>query len=226
VGYRFRSGLGVGIGATAMWFPAAQEIEIEDGPSAQPSTFGVRWAFFIDWRRIDRTGAPAAARPATSLLDELLVEAHVAERWRSGGLLATEVGGRLGWRGLFVGAGYQPPARWDQLGIPIEVSAIPLAAGWRPVVWSKWSLELQAEAALLVEQLSFRQGSDTYAAWEVGVGGGAMLGYRFSWGLGFGIGASLSWFPAAREIQAGDQSSRLSHLGVKWGVFVDWRDAR
>lgn len=49
--YRASNGLGLGIGALAGWFPAAETITIPAGPSARLSQGTVKWGFFVDWRR-------------------------------------------------------------------------------------------------------------------------------------------------------------------------------
>jgi hypothetical protein len=189
-----------------------------------------RAAAMIRTTKRSRSAPDVRKQPASSAARGLRLEGHLGGRFRSGGLLSLEVGGRLGWRGLFVGAGYQPGAEWDLEGRPVEVRAVPLAAGWRPVVWRRRSWELRAEVALLVEHMMLRrldlEEAGGHGHWDVGVAGGTALAYRAPRGVGAGIGVALCWFPAAQEIDIKDgPAARLSDIGVKWAFFLEWRPA-
>ena len=182
-------------------------------------------------RSIERS-SPVTARRATrwgweAIIKDLAIEAVVGGRWRSGDLWSVEVGGSLGWRSLFVRAGYQPASRWALQGRPIEVSSVPLAAGWRPRLWSRRSWRLRAGAALLVERFTLRRTdvpqSGDHSHWDVGMGAGLDLALRGDKGVSLAVEAGGFYFPGAREIEIQNgPSAKLTTLGARLAVVVAW----
>jgi hypothetical protein len=171
-----------------------------------------------------RKRAPVDAR---ALFRDLSIEAQLAGRWRSGDLWSLEVGGALAWRSIVLRAGYQPAAEWQLEGRPIEVTVVPLAAGWRPRLWSRRSLALRAEGALLVEWTRLRrldlERADYHAHWDVGLSVGAGLALARGERLRVALDAVGFWFPAARTIEISHgPSTRLTTLGARLALTIGW----
>jgi hypothetical protein len=190
-----------------------------DAPTRSATRSGVRLAAPV---------AKVVRREQGGSASHLSIQSRLAARWRSGGLWSLEVGGRLGWRSLFLGAGYQLAATWSLEGRPVEVRAVPLEAGWRPELWRRRAWLLEAEIAMLLEHLMLRRAdlaqATTHGHWDVGLAAGLMLAYRSTSGLGAGIGAEVCLFPAAKEIEiANGPSARLSVFGVRTAFFLEWR---
>jgi len=155
------------------------------------------------------------------------LQAHLAGRWRDSDLFSWEVGGALSWRGLFFRAGYQPPAEWSLSGNPVEVTAVPLAAGWRPALWRRRRWMLRAETAALVERFNLRRLNLERAAdhshWDAGLALGLGLEARLTGDLWAGATLTGFWFPAAQEISIENgPSARLTRLGARAALSLFW----
>jgi len=156
---------------------------------------------------------------------DLSARTELATRWRDAGLWSLEIGGTLGWRSLFVGAGYQPPAEWDFEGRPVEVTAVPLVVGWRPELWRRVRWRLRAQTALWVERVSFQRldqpETSARGHWDVGVSGGLTLAWNPVSRLEAGARAALLWFPDGRQVTVVDgPSARFNRLALQLCVFV------
>jgi hypothetical protein len=182
---------------------------------------------------VERRSEPTIARRAArvrwdQLVKDLALEAMVGGRWRSGDLWSLDVGGALVWRSFFVRAGYQPAAQWSLERRPVQVTVVPLSAGWRPRLWSRGAVWLRANVAALVERFTLRRtdvgSAQDHSAWDAGLAAGLDLGLRWERGMTVGLEAGGFYFPAAREISIGENgaSARLTTLGVRFGLTVAW----
>jgi hypothetical protein len=156
----------------------------------------------------------------SSLLGDLALRAHFAGQWRDADLWSLEVGGSLGWRSLFLRAGYQAPAEWDFQGRPVEVSAVPLLAGWRPTLWRRGRLRLGVLAALVVERLALQRTdlahATTHSYWDTGMAAGLTMDMGLTRWLAVGIRLEGSWFPDGRDVVIPDgPSAALNRLGLQ-----------
>jgi hypothetical protein len=160
------------------------------------------------------------------LVADLSLGAELAGRWRSSGLLSWEALGCLGWRRLFLRAGYQPAAQWDLSGRPVQVSAVPLAVGWRPWLWRRPRFRLSLETAALVERFGLRRldvPDSDHTHWDAGLGAGLGLGLRLFRALDLTLGLSGFWFPDAQEITIrGGPTARLTRLGARLALSFSW----
>jgi hypothetical protein len=222
-------------GADALFAPVAEHperaaIERPVRPAALPLRV-IETHVATGSAREPRTDAAVTARTGrpfylTSLLTDLSLEAQLAFRWRSGDLFAQEAGGCLGWRRLFLRAAYQPAAQWDLAGRPVRVTAVPLAAGWRPSLWTRSVWRLSLQTAVLVERFNLRRldvPDIDHIHWDAGLAAGLGLDLRIFRGLGLGLVASGFWFPDAKQIEVRNgPSARFTRFGGRLALAIFW----
>lgn len=195
--------------------PAASVASAVPPPPAVPSPPSVE----------DRGGPSLGLRRSASprgsgWLDDLRLQAHLAGRYRSTALFTAELGGALRFRSLFVRAGYQLPAEWTLEGRPVQVTGVPLGAGWQPRLFRRGPVRFEALGAFLVEHLTVRRldlaAAEAHSFVDLGLALGLAVTLRLPARLELGLHLEGSWFPAGRtvEVPAGP-SAPLSRLAAQ-----------
>jgi hypothetical protein len=170
-----------------------------------------------------RAGPPVVrrrTRRSALRLRDFSVHTHVAGRWRSSDLWSLELGGSLGWRSLILRVGYQLPAEWSFGGRPVEATAIPMLAGWRPALWKRPGWRLRALAGVAVERIALRRldlpDASWHRFWDVGVTVGATFVLDIGRGLQLGTAVEATWFPAGQEVEIQDgPTATFNQLGLQ-----------
>jgi hypothetical protein len=171
----------------------------------------------------------ARARPWTPPLPE--ADLDLAGRWRSSALLSAEMALSLSWYGVFARVGYQPGSEWTLDGRPVRVQTLPLALGWRPVVWRTGRWRLATLGALRLERSWLRrldlERASTHGRWDLGAALGLVLTRGLGAGWRTGLRLEASWFPGGSRVTIPEgPSAGLSTIGLQLALGLGWGGAR
>jgi hypothetical protein len=169
----------------------------------------------------------AAAGGRASLLEDLALAAQAGGRWRDPEIFGWEVDASLSWRFLFVGAGYQPAASWELEGRTLELTAVPIRAGWRHVLWASRRWLVVLTVAAVVERLTVQRvdlpRSAAHPFWDVGLGSGVVVARRLAGDLWLGLGLDAALYVPGREVEVPDgPSARLNLVSLRPALTLLW----
>lgn len=210
--------------------PASAPVVIVEAPASQPAEPPVPAEPYRPAPSKDGELPPDLrdtfyARRPGGLLADLTARLDVTSRWREADVWSLEIGAKVGWRSLYLGAGYLVPAPWSFEGRLIEVWAVDLHAGWRPALWRGGGYTVRPFLGLVAEWVVLRRvdvrGATEHGYWDLGAVAGVGVTRRISRLLELGVGAAIIYFPAGNEVAVpGGPAARFNRFGVQFGLFT------
>jgi hypothetical protein len=149
-----------------------------------------------------------------------------AVRMRQPDTLGVELGAGLTWRALFASTTFQLPGRWELEGRPIEIDAVTLTAGYRPVLYRMDVWQIQLGLAANIERLSLQRldldDARSHSYWDPGLAvGGAITRDVGGW-----LRVRLQ-LEACRQLGRtvripGGPDAAFNHLGGRAALSLAW----